>query len=127
MRLSVNLILYEICCGQGQALYLRYNIKFNFIITVSYNISANYHGRSKPLPYIVGYNFSLCASTNFFSLFTFHSYLFSAVRLATALPCWILNSHSQATTFSLFFNDMPHSVRRDIFTFGKSDIATSSQ
>ena len=47
--------------------------------------------------------------------------------LAPALPCWILNSHSQATTFSLFFNDMPHSVRRDIFTFGKSDIATSSQ
>ena len=33
MRLSVDLILYVICCGQGQALSLRYNIKFNLITT----------------------------------------------------------------------------------------------
>ena len=61
MRLSVNVNLYVICCGQGQALSLRYDIEFNLIATVSYNISANYLGRSKPLPYIVGYNFSLRA------------------------------------------------------------------
>ena len=55
MRLSVDLILYKIRCGQGQALSLRYDIEFNLIATVSYHISVNHFGRSKPLPYIVGY------------------------------------------------------------------------
>ena len=35
-------IEFDIVCGQGQALSLRYNIKFNFIITVSRYISANF-------------------------------------------------------------------------------------
>ena len=32
---------------------------------------------------------------------------------------WMLISHSQTTAFSLFFCDIPHFVRRDIFTFAK--------
>ena len=51
MRLSVDLILYVIFCGQGRALSLRYDIEFNLIATVSYHISANFHGGSKPPPY----------------------------------------------------------------------------
>ena len=35
-------IEFDIACGQGRALSLRYNIKFNFIITVSRYISANF-------------------------------------------------------------------------------------
>ena len=31
----------------------------------------------------------------------------------------MLISHSQATAFPLFFNDIPHFVRRDIFAFAK--------
>ena len=31
----------------------------------------------------------------------------------------MLISHSQATAFSLFFSDIPHFVRRDIFAFAK--------
>ena len=51
MRLSVDLILYEICCGQGQALSLRYDIEFNLITAESGNIFANLFGGSKPPPY----------------------------------------------------------------------------
>ena len=54
-------IKFDIKCGQGRALSLRYDIEFNLITTVSYHIFVNYFGRSKPLPYIVGYNFSLRA------------------------------------------------------------------
>ena len=39
--------------GQPQGLSLRHDIEFNLIATVSYNISANYLGRSKPPPYNV--------------------------------------------------------------------------
>ena len=39
--------------GQPQGLSLRYDIEFNLIATVSYNISTNFHGGSKPPPYNV--------------------------------------------------------------------------
>ena len=54
----------------------------NLITAVNYHISANLLGRSKPLPYTVGYIIQFVRSTHFFSLFTFHLSLFSAVRLA---------------------------------------------
>ena len=44
-------IEFDIKFGQGRALSLRYNIKFNFIITVSRYIYVNFHGGSKPPPY----------------------------------------------------------------------------
>ena len=40
--------------GQGRALSLRYDIEFNLTVTVSYQISVNYFGGSKPPPYTVG-------------------------------------------------------------------------
>ena len=46
-------IEFDIKFGQGQALSLRYNIKFNFIITVSRYIYVNFLGGSKPPPYRV--------------------------------------------------------------------------
>ena len=57
-----------------------YGMIFNSILiaTESSYIFVNFLGGSKPLPYIVGYNFSLCESTNFFSLFALHFSLFSA-------------------------------------------------
>ena len=42
MRLSVNVNLYVICCGQQQALSLRYDIEFNLISTVSYYIPVDF-------------------------------------------------------------------------------------
>ena len=66
-------IEFDIACGQGRALSLRYNIKFNFIITVSRYIYVNFHGRSKPLPYMWDIIFySVQAPTSFrYSLLSF--------------------------------------------------------
>ena len=47
MRLSVDLILYEICCGQGQALSLRIVEIFNAISTVNYHISITIQRRQQ--------------------------------------------------------------------------------
>ena len=53
LRLSVNLILYVFCYGQGQALSLRFNVFSNLITAESSNIFANSFGGSKPPPYHV--------------------------------------------------------------------------
>ena len=55
MRLSVDLILYEIFCGQGRALSLRYDIELNLLTAFIRYIYVNYHGGSKPPPYTIGY------------------------------------------------------------------------
>ena len=57
MRLSVNVIIHQICCGQGRALSLRYDIESNLKLAESSFVSANYHGGSKPPPYAVKLNF----------------------------------------------------------------------
>ena len=61
---------------------LRFNVFFNLTTPDHRHISDNSLGRSKPLPYIVGYYSSLRAKhlllfTLHFSLFTFHSSLFT--------------------------------------------------
>ena len=55
MRLSVDLILYVIFCGQGRALSLRYDIKFDLILTENNFVFVSFLGRSKPLPYRMVY------------------------------------------------------------------------
>ncbi len=37
----------------------------NLIATVSYHISVNFHGRSKPLPYTIGYKIHIHGSLCF--------------------------------------------------------------
>ena len=125
----------------------------NLITTGSRYKYVNFHGGSKPPPYHVVVCFvSLATAFGCLSL-TMQLLLFrknharlacSVVNALTTARCryqllrisdrgkscpygTILISHSRTTAFLLFFNDMPRSVRRDIFTFGKSDIATSSQ
>ena len=44
-------IEYDIKCGQGRALSLRYDIKFDLILTENYFVFVSFLGRSKPLPY----------------------------------------------------------------------------
>ena len=84
--------------GQGQALSLRYDIEFNLITTVSYHIFVNYFGRSKPLPYIVGYNFSLRAKH--LLLFTLNFSL--PVSHGIRLPC--IKSAKNKTLENAFAN-----------------------
>ena len=47
MRLSVNLILYEICCGQGQALSLRFNVFFKFDNSQTGDLSVTCFGKEE--------------------------------------------------------------------------------
>ena len=70
--------------------------------------------RGEPCPYGL-YEIFQCHISQKMSYFSDNP----TAEQATALPCWILNSHSQATTFSLFLSDIPHFVRRDIFAFAK--------
>ena len=65
MRLSVNVNLYVICCGQQQALSLRYDIEFNLISTVSYYIPVDFLGGSKPPPTLFDVIYNLCETLTF--------------------------------------------------------------
>ena len=51
------------CVGQGQTLSLRYDIEFNLITAESSFVFVNFHGRSKPLPYIVRYEIHINGQT----------------------------------------------------------------
>ena len=62
MRLSANVIIHQICCGQGRALSLRYYIEFNLTTTKSYYKHADFLGDSKPPPYAAGRKFTLTDS-----------------------------------------------------------------
>ena len=55
LRLSVSSIIHQICCGQGRALSLRYDIEFNLELTESSFVFVGLFGGSKPPPYHVGY------------------------------------------------------------------------
>ena len=92
--MSVNFILYVFFCGQGRALSLRYDIEFNLIAAANRHISVNYYGGSKPLPYRVGYIFSIRAKHPL--LFTFHcSFSLSCVKGAGLLwrPLHLMQKH----------------------------------
>ena len=59
MRLSVDLILYVIFCGQGRALSLRYDIKFDLILTENNFVFVSFLVRSKPCPTVWYIKFNL--------------------------------------------------------------------
>ena len=61
-------IEFDIDCGQGRALSLRDDIKFNLLTADNNYIFVSLFGGSKPPPYRVGYIFRSVRNTNFCGL-----------------------------------------------------------
>ena len=78
-------IEYDIKCGQGRALSLRYDIESNLELADSSFVFVGLSGGSKPPPYRVGYIFLICAKHPLLFIFQF-SLLSFLCRKARPVP-----------------------------------------